>query len=83
MKKEELKKKNSTKLISGKLVLVFVVGLIFGALIQFFFFQPFLDNSDSFKSKLAYCEASRELCDKEIAFKDSCLKSKGINPQEC
>ncbi len=82
MPKEEFSKKKKS-LISGKLILIFVFGLILGAVIQLMFVQPLLDNSDSFKSKLAVCESSRSICDKEVSNYLSCIKSNSINPENC
>ena len=65
-----------------KLVLIFVIGLVVGAIIQLMFIQPMLDNSPSFKSKLAECEASRAICDQEVQDNISCLNSHNLNPNK-
>jgi len=78
---KEIPKKKSSK--PNKLVLVFIIGLILGIALQFFLFQPLMDNSDSFKSKLADCQTSRGISDKEISRCVSCLESNGIDKDDC
>jgi len=82
MPKDESKRKNKP-LFSAKLAFIFVAGLILGALIQFTLIQPLMDNSDSFKSKYASCELSREICDKEVNTFFSCMESNDLNPNDC
>ncbi|MFH1895068.1 MAG: hypothetical protein ABIJ74_00595 [archaeon] len=82
MQKDQLKR-NSKSLVSGKILVVFVVGLILGVLIQFFLIQPLMDNSDSFKTKYAACESSREICDKEVKTFFSCMQKEGLDPNSC
>ncbi|PJA20492.1 MAG: hypothetical protein COX63_00810 [Candidatus Diapherotrites archaeon CG_4_10_14_0_2_um_filter_31_5] len=63
-----------------KLVLIFVIGLVVGAVIQLMFIQSMLDNSPSFKSGLAECESSRNICDSEVQNYFECMQSNNLNP---
>ena len=65
-----------------KLALIFVMGLVLGAVIQMMFVQPMLDNAPSFKSNLAECEASRQICDNEVQDCFSCLNAHALNPNK-
>jgi len=80
MAKSEAPKKSRS--FPTKLVLIFVMGLVIGAVIQLMFIQPLLDNSPSFKSKLAECESSREICDSEVQDHISCLNAHNLNPNK-
>ncbi len=80
MSKEDSRKKIK---FPTKLILIFVIGLVLGAVIQLVFVQPLMDNSDSFKSKLATCELSRQTCDKEVGNYFSCMESNNLNPNDC
>jgi len=44
------------------------------------FIQPMLDNSPSFKSGLAECESSRNICDSEVQNYFECMQSNNLNP---
>ena len=64
------------------MVLIFVIGLVLGAVIQLMFIQPMLDNSPSFKSQLAECESSRKICDLEVEYYFKCMQSNDLNPNK-
>lgn len=78
MAKSESPKKSGA--FPAKLVLIFVIGIVLGAVIQLMFVQPLLDNSPSFKSRLAECESSRQICDKEVQDYFQCMQSNNLNP---
>ncbi len=69
-----------SKAFPVKFVLIFVFGFVLGVLIQFMFIQPMLDNAPSFKSSLADCETSKEICDKEVKSYFECFQKHSINP---
>lgn len=81
MPKELSSRKKS--FVPDKLIFVFIIGLVLGAVIQLMFIQPMLDNSDSFKSKLADCETSRAISDEEISSCYECLTENNLNPNGC
>lgn len=82
MPKSEAGLKKRKASFPTKIILVFIIGLVLGAVIQLMFVQPMLDNSPSFKSQLAECESSREIADKEIQDCFDCLNSHNLNPNK-
>ena len=83
MPKDEAPKRKSKPGFPATMLVIFIVGLVLGALIQFFLVQPLLDNSDSYKSKLAECRSSSKTCDGEVGFYFSCMQNNGLNPNDC
>ncbi|MBU2099639.1 hypothetical protein KKG83_04355 [Candidatus Micrarchaeota archaeon] len=83
MPKDEAPKKKSKSFFPSTMLVIFIAGLVLGVLIQFFFIQPLMDNSDSYKSKLAECKTSSKTCDNEIKTYFSCMQENALNPNDC